>query len=136
MPKSSNKASRGAAVSGFTLIEVLVALAIAGMGLAALLVAVNQGLGSVGSADQYIEAIRRAQSRIAAFGTEMPVAEGDWSGNDGGGFNWRTQAHVLPGADSKAPMVPYGVDVTIGWQSNGQQRTVSLHSQRLGPPHA
>ena len=62
MPKNSNKVGRGASASGFTLIEVLVALAIAGMGLAALLVAVNQGLAGVGSADQYIEATRRAQS--------------------------------------------------------------------------
>jgi general secretion pathway protein I len=131
--KSRNNRGRRPAASGFTLIEVLVALAIAGLGLGALLVAVNQGLGSVGASEQYIEATRRAQSRLATFGTEMAVAEGDWSGDDGGGFSWHVQAHILPGADQKAPLVPYAVDVTISWQSNSQTRNVSLHSQRLGP---
>jgi general secretion pathway protein I len=131
--RSRNSSDRRSTVAGFTLIEVLVALAIAGLGLGALLVAVNQGLGSVGSAQQYMEATRRAQSRLATFGTAMAVGEGDWSGDDGGGYSWRVQAHILPGADQKAPLVPYAVDVTVAWQSNGQTRTVLLHSQRLGP---
>jgi prepilin-type N-terminal cleavage/methylation domain-containing protein len=123
------------AASGFTLIEVLVALAIAGLGLGVLMVAASQGLGNLRTADNYIEATRRAQSRLATVGTELAVKEGDWSGDDGGGFSWHIQAHPVPGTDEKATFIPYDVVVTIGWSSEGKVKAVSLQSQRLGPPH-
>ena len=59
-PLSKNRADRPAA--GFTLIEVLVALAIAALGLGALMAAAGTGLGNATLADQYIEATRRAQA--------------------------------------------------------------------------
>ncbi len=135
MSKNHTDFRAGGAAWGFTLIEVLVALAIAALGLGALMVAASQGLGTLRTADNYIEATHRAQSRLATVGTELPVKEGDWSGDDGGGFGWRVQAHPVPGGDAKAPFVPYDVVVTIVWTSEGKPKTVSLQSQRLGPPH-
>ncbi len=114
---------------------MLVALAIAALGLGALMVAARQGLGNLRTADNYIEATRRAQSRLATVGTELAVKEGDWSGDDGGGFNWRIQAHPVPGTDGQATFIPYDVVVTIGWSSEGKIKAISLQSQRLGPPH-
>jgi general secretion pathway protein I len=127
--------SRAATAAGFTLIEVLVALAIAALGLGALMVAASQGLGNLRTADNYIEATRRAQSHLATVGTELAVKEGDWSGDDGGGFSWRVQAHPVPGADGKATFIPYDVAVTVAWSSEGKVKTVTLQSLRLGPAH-
>lgn len=111
------------------------ALAIAALGLGALMVAASQGLGNLRTADNHIEATRRAQSRLATVGTELAVKDGDWSGDDGGGFSWRVQAHPVPGTDEKASFIPYDIVVTITWSSEGKVKAVSLQSQRLGPPH-
>jgi len=135
LSKNHTEIRTASAASGFTLIEVLVALAIAALGLGALMIAASQGLGNLRTADNYIEATRRAQSRLATVGTELKVEEGDWSGDDGGGFSWRVQAHPVPGTDEKAPFIPYDILVTVAWSSEGKAKSVSLQSQRLGPPH-
>lgn len=127
-----------ARVRGFTLLEVLVALAIAALGLGALLAAVATGIGNAGLADKYVEATRRAQSRLASVGVTAPLAPGEQSGDDGDGFAWRVQisqpvAHDTPAA-AKSPPAPalYTVVVTISWQSGSAVKSVSLQSQCLG----
>ena len=80
-----------AASPGFTLIEVIVALAIAAVGLGALLAAVSQGLGNATAADRFIEGTRRAQNRLALVGTVQPLVPGERSGDDGDGYAWDVQ---------------------------------------------
>lgn len=120
---------------GFTLIEVLIALAIAGLGLAALMAAASTGLGNAKRAGQYIEATRRAQSHLALIGATTPLQPGDWSGDDGAGFSWRVRiappaVHAAaPGGEAASSI--YTLEVTIGWQSGGTANSVTLQSQRL-----
>jgi len=131
---SKNRADRPS--SGFTLIEVIVALAIAGLGLALMIAAEGTGLGNAGTADRYIAATRRAQSHLAALGIAAPLHPGQQSGDDGGGYSWRTivSEPVLHAAGAQsAARVPglYNVTVTISWRDGRSNRSVSLSSQRL-----
>src|SRR5215470_15119227 len=77
------------AEAGFTLLEVLVALAIAGLGLGALFAAASGALGNIDLASRHQAATRHAQSHLAAVGIETPLAPSDRSGDDGDGFRWR-----------------------------------------------
>jgi general secretion pathway protein I len=86
---------------GFTLLEVLVALAIGALALGALGALVSEALGNVGHAEEYIEATQRAQSRLEQVGTALPLTPGEQSGSDGGGFSWTVaisppHIHVAP----------------------------------------
>ena len=126
------------ATKGFTLLEVMIALAIAGLGLASLMAATGTGLGNAKLAGQYIEATRRAQSHLSLIGTAIPLIPGDRSGDDGGGFSWRVRispplirTNAAPGAQSLPAF--YTVEVIVSWQSAGTMKNVSLQSQRLGP---
>jgi len=125
-------------VRGFTLIEVMIALAIAGLGLATLIAAAGTGLGNTKLADQYIEATRRAQSRLAFVGLAAPLTPGEQSGEDGAGFFWRARISLPVAHEKSAPggeSLPslYTVEVTISWQSGGKVKSVTLQSQRLAP---
>lgn len=123
--------------AGFTLLEVVIALAIAAMALGAVVASTGLGLNNVTAANLYIEATRRAQDRLDRIGVEGPPAAGDRSGNDGGGYTWRTV--IVP--ISKRPSLSgnpqesfslYQVVVTIGWRYAGTSRGVTVQSERFG----
>jgi general secretion pathway protein I len=130
--------------TGFTLLEALVAFAIAALALAALLQGSLAGLRASQVAGRYEEALARARSRLAAL-EAVPLAAGDQRGEDGGGYRWRVR--IVPLATSgavrqpvatapSAPLTLYAVSVTVGWQEGEQAREVRLDTQRLGPAAA
>jgi general secretion pathway protein I len=122
---------------GFTLIEVLVALAIAALGLALLFAATGSGLESVTAADRYVQATGHAQSRLAWVGRALPLRKGDYSGEEGDGFHWHVRiadpaSHQGTGPQAQALAI-YPITVTESWQSGVSQKRVSLYSERVGP---
>jgi general secretion pathway protein I len=135
---SKNPAShRSAREAGFTLIEIIVALAIAALGLGALMAATGQGLHNVGAANLYIEATRRAQNRLDMIGLGKPAVAGEQSGDDGQGFVWRVKvapviSRAPPKGSDKDPLTLYDVTVTISWRVDGQTKSVWVQSERLG----
>src|ERR1700748_762433 len=85
-------------MKGFTLLEVIIALIIAGIAAATLFEAAGTGLHAAQTASLYDQAIVRAKSRLAAsiYGTKLLA--GDWRGDDGGGFRWRLRVAPLASA--------------------------------------
>jgi general secretion pathway protein I len=129
---------RAKRISGFTLIEVTIALAIAALGLGALMAAVGTGLGQANFANQYIEATGRAQSHLAGLGVLTPLYPGMQTGDDGGGYSWQVriaQPTMHVGADAgtkrQSPLGLYSVEVTLSWRGGMSTRSVTLRSQRL-----
>jgi len=119
--------------SGFTLIEVVVALAIAGLGMALLIAATGSGLESSSAAARATQAARDAQSRLAQVGLTVPLKKGDYFGDEGGGFRWRV--HVGDSlAHGNGGAALYPVTVTESWQAGATPKTLSLYSERTGPP--
>lgn len=128
----------GLVEAGFTLLEVLVALAIA---VPALVLLYRQGAAAMGitrTAATYQEAVSRAQSRLDAL-TGTGLAAGEREGDDGGGFRWRTR--VVPVASAPLPSRPsppaagntlYAVAVEISWPGAAGLRRVLLETRRVG----
>ncbi len=138
---SENKRREG----GFALLEVLVAFAIAAPALALLY---RQGVTSIGitqTAAAYQEATSRAQSRLSSL-TDANLAPGDQSGDDGGGFAWRTQVVPLASAVPPRPLprsspfargtTLFAVTVEVAWPGPAGGRRVILNTRRLGPAAA
>lgn len=124
--------------TGFTLLEVLIAFAIAALALTLLYRGAGSGTIATQVAAQYQEALSRARSHLATLGHSVPLRAGERFGDDGGGFRWRlriTPVAVgrLP-AGATAPVVPtlFSVEVGIAWSSSVQPREVVLRSMRLG----
>jgi general secretion pathway protein I len=129
---------RSPAAAGFTLLEVVVALAIASLALVGLFQAGSGGLFAVDTAARAEEALQRAQSHLAAVGRGAAMVEGESSGDDGGGFRWTL--HVQPVAQRQGAAADgvtqqtttlFDVQVAISWQARGHQREVVLRTLRL-----
>src|ERR1700747_3820973 len=96
-------ADRGRDSSGFTLLEVVVALAIAGLALVGLFRAGGGGLLAVDTAARAEEAVQRAQSHLAAVGRDAALVEGEFTGDDGGGYRWALRVSPLTARQSVGP---------------------------------
>jgi|SRR5579863_7104745 len=123
---------------GFTLLETLVALAIAGMAFVALFQAGSTGLFAVDAASRANEAVERAQSRLASLGAGVALIPGDSEGDDGDGYHWHL--HVQPVAtrllpaqngDPAATVTLFDIEVAITWPAGHRLRQVVLKSERL-----
>src|SRR5437763_16929437 len=89
MPAESMLRSRPGQAFGFTLLEVVVALAIASLALVGLFRAGSGGLFAADTAARIDEAVERAQSHLAALGRAGAVAPGAVAGGGGGGSSRR-----------------------------------------------
>jgi general secretion pathway protein I len=123
---------------GFTLLEVVVALAIAALALVALFRAGGEGLVAVSTASRAEEAVQRAQSHLAALGRDQPLSQGQSDGDDGGGYRWHLRvapvAHwqlPAPVGSPAAETTLYDVEVSVSWRGNGHDRAIMLRTERI-----
>jgi general secretion pathway protein I len=126
---------------GFTLLEVMVALAIAAIALAVMVRTAGEGVMSVQTAGAYEEAVSRAKSHLAALEPDLAPLEGEHEGDDGGGFRWRLRitpvAVAKPregdqaAATTSARKALYAVEVGIDWRTGGRNREVLLRTERI-----
>lgn len=122
---------------GFTLIEVLVAFAIAALLLVAILRGLTLDLAGTERTDAYTAATLLAESALDALGVVTPLAPGTAETRDG---RFRIAASVEryhdPGGvgDDGQYVVLYRVAAAVSWQEGGRERSVSLWTLRLGPP--
>lgn len=113
-----------------SLLEVMVAFVIAALSLGVVVNGTVDGVRTASSATKTEEALFRARSRLAATAATPVVAIA--SGDDGGGFRWRsTVAPVVGGAREGAPSL-MSVQVSITWDgTGGNTRQVTLRTERL-----
>jgi general secretion pathway protein I len=126
---------------GFSLLEVLIALIISGIALAAVFQAASATMRATTTAARYQEAVSRAVSHLDGAGANLMPGEQD--GDDGGGFHWhvlvrpvdstgKQDAAGKPLANTDTLVVTlYAVTVSITWRDGRNERVVRLDSQRL-----
>ena len=122
--------------AGFTLIEVLVATAIAGLALVALLESFSSGLSTVSRVAARDRASLLAQSILEAVGAPDPLTEGVEVGQTSEGLQWRTTARrrddLIYSDPATIPVVPYDVEVEVAWRDGRRSRSLTLHTILLG----
>lgn len=144
MDTNASSAAGMAGERGFTLLEVLIAFAIAALALSTLAHGALGGLQSTRVSGHYQEAVSRARSRMATLGHGAPLLPGDAEGDDGGGFRWRVRVAQVdtvaaPGRAGQPGSGPagsqavslYAVSVGVSWRGDGGTREVVLESRRV-----
>lgn len=124
--------------SGFTLVEVIVALAMLSIGLSVLLGVISGSLRQTSDAARMAEASALAQSLLAEVGTELPIKAEERAGEFPNGYRWRLKMEPCGDATEREewPVGAYKVLAEIEWEDSAQRRSYLLTSLRLGPKGA
>jgi general secretion pathway protein I len=118
--------------AGFTLVEIIVALAILALSLNAILPAISDALWRTSEAEAQAEAASLARSLLAQAGSAVPLNNGAATGRFGNGFRWRLQVTPYGGADQGAAVRGYKVMAEVSWDDARSERSVALTTLRLG----
>ena len=126
---------------GFTLLEVLVALAILGLAVVTLIELSSQSLRLVKTSADYQDAVRLAD-RLA--GDSQPTDEGVESGEEGS-FQWERRVALVPMPDElkpkevlpgQEPLKLFAVTIDVRWGRNQQIELATLRTPTSAPGSA
>src|ERR1051325_5675634 len=103
--------SHDAANSGFTLLELVVALAILAISLGVSFNAVSSGLGRINRAEGESVAAQVGRSLLKPVAAEPALADGGRSGEFENGYLWKLHAQAVGKDEDRAAwaMLPYRV---------------------------
>jgi general secretion pathway protein I len=123
---------------GFTLVEVVVAIAILAL-MAGVIFRVNSdSIRNIRRADALADASALAQSLITKVGAEIPLREGEVRGQSGATLQWRVQMKRYGDATDRAqwPLAAYTVMAEVTLRDGHDMQPVELITLRLGPKEA
>jgi len=121
--------------SGFTLIEVLVALTILSISLAVIYAGLSSNVEGRRVSIDHQQATLLAESKLNSLGIQTPLVEGRTAGRFDNRFRWNTV--VAPYSEEGEEVLeegqtrPVQVIVTVTWGEPNNERSVSLRTLRL-----
>ncbi len=127
-PEAGGTAGRNPRTGGFTLLEVVVALAILSAGILLLAELFRGSLSLSGSARDLSTAAVYASQRMEEA-LLSPLRAEEESGRFGDRYRWTVRATRLP-AEEGVPFVPVRFDVAVRWEEGGSVRAVELSASR------
>ncbi len=136
MPRCCHRAG---AAAGFSLIEVLAALVVAGLALAAAAGTLGTGLRGHATAADVDAALAFAEDLLATTGIADELRPGGSGGSFAGRFAWHRDISLytdpaegrLPERDSGLRL--YRIAVTVAWEDGTARRRIALSTLRLAP---
>jgi prepilin-type N-terminal cleavage/methylation domain-containing protein len=126
---------------GFTLLEVMVALAVLGLGIVTVLELFAGSLQLGVKASHYTQATVYAQNVMGRLFALTELNDGEESGELPGGYVWRARVQEVypeenqaqPRPDSQDPtniLHLKEIEVSVSWEEDGGQQNLVLHSLR------
>jgi general secretion pathway protein I len=141
MASGPSTAGARAPRAGFSLLEVAVAMAILGLGLVTLLQALSGGLRLEEKAGRLGRAVLQARALMDEVLWKGELRDGVEDGVTVDGLRWRrTVRHAAPEEGGEARDLDFELDyslrvleVVVGWDELGREKTFELQSMRLAP---
>jgi prepilin-type N-terminal cleavage/methylation domain-containing protein len=124
--------------AGFTLVEVVVAIAILALLVGSIFRANSDSVRNIHRADTIAGADVLAQSLIAKVGNEILLQEGETSGDAGDGLQWRLRIQRYGNAADQTqwPVAAYIVSAVVALHESGGTQRVALTTIRLSAKEA
>jgi len=122
---------------GFTLIEVLVAVAILGIGLTMLLELFSGGLRSAKVSEEYTKAVCYGKGKMEEMLTSRDFSEGETEGSFDDQFSWKVEVKKSNPSlgqpnesETKLPIDLFQIVVRVTWQSGRGERNIEMETLR------
>jgi general secretion pathway protein I len=121
--------------AGFTLPEIIAALAILALALAGIFDALSNGLQRTGQAEATAESVSLAQSLLARVGSEIALLPGTMTGEFPNGYRWRVQVATYGNAEDRRawPVAAYTITAEVARGESMQRPLAQLTTLRLAP---
>jgi len=123
---------------GFTLMEVLVSMAILGIGLTIILELFSGGLRSAKISEEYTKAIWYGKAKMEEMLTVQDLSEGVTEGTFDHQYAWRSEVKksnpklsVEDNGQTNLPIDLYQIIVRVTWPSGSGQRSYEVESLRV-----
>jgi len=123
---------------GFTLIEIVVALAILSIGLTVIIELFSGGLRLARTSEDYTKAIGYGRMKMEEIISQQNIEEGSDEGDFDKTFHWQVdikKVDLLPAdknPDLKLPIDLFQVKINILWKSGSRERSTSLETYKTG----
>lgn len=124
-------------IRGFTLIEVVIALAILGVAFTVILELFSGGLRLGRVSEEYVNAMNYASLKMEELTTKGNVREGTEEGSFDDHYRWQTlvrKLDLLPieekGIDFKPPVELLQIKVNVLWNSGAKERSTAIESYK------
>jgi general secretion pathway protein I len=121
---------------GFTLMEVVVALAILGIGLTVIIELFSGGLRLGRVSEEYTKALHHASLKMEEIVAQKTIEEGEGEGEFDKTFRWHVgvqKMNLLPvdkDTEFTLPAYFYHVRLHVLWKSGSKERSVSLETYK------
>ena len=118
--------------SGFTLLEVLVALAILGITITAILQLFSANIRSLAASEDYVAGSLEARSKMREVLDNQDFSERSWSGITGNGF--RFQVSVSDTLQERVEYLPFKlvmVEVKVFWAKRFGEKSLTLRTMKM-----
>jgi general secretion pathway protein I len=122
--------------TGFTLIEVVVAMAILGIGMTVILELFSGSLRLLRTSGEYTKAVNYARVKMEEITVKPTVNEGIEEGEFDGAYRWQVdvkRVDILPArieTDFRPPVELFQVKLIVLWKSGTKERSTVLETYR------
>jgi len=131
---------KGRGQGGFTLVEVVVAMAILGISLVLVIELFSGGLRLGRTSEEYTVAAQLAHQKIEEIALYKQVEEGIEEGEFDSTYRWQVEVKKIDllllanETDYKPPAELYQIQVRIIWKSGSKERTTRIETFRAVKP--
>ncbi len=128
--KAALKSLKGTA--GFTLLEVLVALALLGIAVTAILQLFSANLKSISASEEYVAGSLEAQSKMREVLDGTEFYEKSWNGITDNGYRFQvTVSDTLKERAEALPVKLVAVEVKVYWTQGTMEKSLTLKTMKM-----
>ena len=131
------KIRRSSQNRGFTLIEVVVALAILSVGLTVVIELFAGGLRLARVSEEYTKAVNYGRMKMEEIAVKPKIEEGSEEGKFDETFHWQVgvkKVDILPiekRPDLKLPVELFQIQVKVIWKSGSKERSSAVETYKM-----
>ena len=120
--------------AGFTLLEVLVSMAILAICLTIIMELFSGGLKSARLSERYVRAAFLAREKMEEILLAKRLSEGIMEGVYGEGFRWRVAIHPAEAVEENQPKLPFetfDIHVRVTWKEGGLHKSFEIETLQI-----